>query len=150
MSENNNMNFTREVVESILEKAGAIAKNETIIGDPITFNDVLVVPVVKIAIGFGAGGGSGSGGDDAGKGQGSGGGAGGGVRMEPVCFLVHDGTSVRVLPAIPSKSKGMDHVIEKLPDLLTYAMDTLRSRGDAEEQGGERSQEGSSGSRSSE
>ncbi len=121
-------NFTKEVVEAILEKAGAIAKNETIIGDPITFKDLLVVPVIKLSIGFGAAGGSGA--DGGGKASGSGGGAGGGVKMEPVCFLIHDGTTVRILPALPSKAKGMDSLVEKLPDMLTYAMDSLRARGD--------------------
>ena len=118
--------FLAESIESILEKSKAIATSETLIGDPITFEGVLVVPVVKVMIGFGAGGGEGS---DKGSG-GKGGGAGGGIRVEPSCFLIHDGDTVRVLPATPSKAKGMDALIEKLPDLLTYAMDSLKKRGD--------------------
>ncbi|HEB85352.1 MAG TPA: hypothetical protein ENI92_10195, partial [Bacteroidetes bacterium] len=66
--------------------------------------------------------------------KGVGGGGGGGIKVEPACFLVHDGTTVRVLPVRPSKAKGMDALIEKLPDLLTYAMDSLRSRGDRPEE----------------
>ncbi|MDP8207372.1 MAG: spore germination protein GerW family protein [Candidatus Electryonea clarkiae] len=117
----------QESIETILEKTRAIAKSETLIGEPIKFEGVLVVPVIKVSIGFGAGGGEGVV-DEKSKGTGKGGGAGGGIRIEPSCFLVHDGTTVRVLPAVPSKGKGMDALIEKLPDLLTYAMDTFRKR----------------------
>lgn len=123
--------YLQESIESILEKSRAIAKSETLIGDPITFKDLLVVPVIKVSIGFGVGAGEGT--DDEGKGKGGkGGGAGGGIRVEPSCFLVHDGTTVRVLPVAPSKGKGMDALIEKLPDLLTYAMDSLKKRGDTD------------------
>lgn len=120
----------RNLIEGLLEKAKDIARSETILGDPITFGDVLVVPVVKVSVGFGAGGGSGNG-------KGSGGGGGGGIRISPSAFLVHDGATVRVLPAEPSKAKGMDALIEKLPDLLTYAMDSLRGHGEAEPPGEE-------------
>jgi len=126
-------NYLQESIESILEKARLIAKTETLIGDPITFNDMLIVPVIKVSIGFGAGSGEGSGGNDS-KGGGRGGGAGGGIKIEPSCFLVHDGTSVRILHAAATKAKGMDALIEKLPDLLTYAMDSLGKRGTREQE----------------
>jgi uncharacterized spore protein YtfJ len=113
----------QSLIEGLLEKAKDIARSETIIGEPITFNGVLVVPVIKVSIGFGAGGGDGGG-------KARGGGGGGGIRIEPAAFLVHDGTTVRVLPAEMAKGKGMDHLIEKLPDLLTYAMDSLRGHGE--------------------
>jgi len=117
----------QNLIEGLLEKAREIARSETVVGQPITFRDVLVVPVVQISIGFGAGGGSGA---EGGKGGGVGAGGGGGIRIEPSCFLVHDGTTVRLLPAKGAKGKGMDALIEKLPDLLTYAMDSLRGHGE--------------------
>lgn len=119
----------QKLIEGLLEKARDIARSETVIGEPITFRNVLVLPVVKISIGFGAGGGEGG---EGGKGKGSGGGGGGGIRIEPTCFLVHDGQNVRVLPATPAKGKGVDALIEKLPDLMTYAMDSLRGTSDEE------------------
>ncbi|MCB2200777.1 sporulation protein [bacterium] len=120
-------NEAQNLIEGLLEKARDIARSETVVGEPIKFNDVLVVPVVQISIGFGAGGGSGSEGS---KNGGVGAGGGGGIRIEPSCFLVHDGTTVRLLPAKGGKGKGMDSLIEKLPDLLTYAMDSLRGHGE--------------------
>ncbi len=122
------MSKVQSLVEAILEKARGIARSETLIGDPITFEGVLVVPVVEVSIGFGAGGGEGVTGAKS-EGQG----AAGGIKIAPSCFLVHDGTTVRVIPAKPSKAKGMDALVEKLPDLLTYAMDSLRSHGDKTE-----------------
>ncbi len=122
------MSKVQSLVEAILEKARGIARSETLIGDPITFEGVLVIPVVEVSIGFGAGGGEGVSGAKS-EGQG----AGGGIKVAPSCFLVHDGTTVRVIPAKPSKAKGMDALVEKLPDLLTYAMDSLRGHGDKTE-----------------
>ncbi len=130
-------NLTREVLETILDKAHGIARSETLIGDPIRFENLLVVPVIKVSVGFGAGGGQGNDGDKGSKSGGSGVGAGGGIRVEPSCFLVHDGTTVRVLSAAPTKGKGMDGLIEKLPDLLTYAMDSLRGQGEKAKDEGE-------------
>jgi len=128
----------QNLIEGLLDKAKDIAKSETIVGDPITFNDVLVVPVVQISIGFGAGGG-----DAESNSKNSGGAGGGGIKIEPSCFLVHDGTTVRLLPAKATKAKGMDALIEKLPDLLTYAMDSLRGHGEGEndEEGDEKKAE---------
>lgn len=137
----------KSLIEGLLEKAKDIARTETVIGQPITFRNVLVLPVVRVSIGFGAGGGESG---DSGKTKGSGGGGGGGIRIDPTCFLVHDGHTVRVLPALPAKGKGVDALIEKLPDLMTYAMDSLRgtsfdededdseesSKSDAPEEGG--------------
>lgn len=117
----------QKMIEGLLDKAKDIARSETIIGDPIKFENVLVVPVVKVAVGFGAGGGQGS------NEKSAAGGGGGGIRIDPSCFLVHDGSTVRVLPATASKSKGMEALIEKLPDLLTYAMDSMRGHGPAED-----------------
>jgi uncharacterized spore protein YtfJ len=113
------MSETKNIIDGLLDKAKDIARSETIVGDPIKFENLLVVPVVQVSIGFGAGGGSASD-------KNSGGAGGGGIRIEPSCFLVHDGNTIRLLPAKASKAKGMDSLIEKLPDLLTYAMDSMR------------------------
>jgi uncharacterized spore protein YtfJ len=129
----------QNLIEGLLEKARNIARSETIIGEPIEFGNVLVVPVVKVTVGFGAGGGNDS------DGKAGGGGGGGGIRVDPACFLVHDGVTVRVLPATPGKGKGMDALIEKLPDLLTYAMDSLRGHGEGEPGDEEEGEPGSTG-----
>ncbi|MBZ0263124.1 GerW family sporulation protein [bacterium] len=126
-------NVAQQVIETILEKARSIARSETLLGEPITFNDILVVPVIQVSIGFGAGGGEGSGPSEEGKsalGSGAGGGGGGGIKVEPSCFLVYDGGSVRILSTKPTKGKGVDALIERLPDLLTYAMDSLKNKGE--------------------
>ncbi len=127
------MSMLQESIEAILEKTRHIARSETLIGEPIKFNDLLVVPVVKVSIGFGVGAGEGTEDKEGRKIGGTGGGAAGGIKVEPSCFLVHDGTTVRILHASASKAKGMDALIEKLPDLMTYAMDSLRGAGDKDE-----------------
>jgi len=101
-----------EMLSAIVGEIKAIAKSETIIGQPITLGDKTVVPMVKISVGFGAGGGEGAEKD---KCSGFGGGGGGGVVIEPAAFLVIDGDKVSLLPAGTHK---FDKIVEAVPGIL--------------------------------
>lgn len=101
-----------EMLSAIVGEIKAIAKSETIIGEPVTLGDKTVVPLVKVSVGFGAGGGEGTESD---KRSGYGGGGGGGVMIEPAAFLVIDGDKVSLLPA---KSQRFEKIIESVPNVL--------------------------------
>lgn len=74
-------------ISSIIAHLGQHASVESVYGDPIEFEDRLIVPVTKIGYGFGGGYGS-SGEDD----NGSGGGGGGGMSITPIGVIeVTDG-----------------------------------------------------------
>ena len=68
----------------------------TIIGNPITYNGVIIIPVSKIHLGFV------SGGSDIKPNSNKedplfGGGTGGGLSLSPICFLVVNNNEVSVL-----------------------------------------------------
>ena len=69
------------IIKTVLQEFKEIAKTETVVGKPIAFEEMVIVPVSKISFGFGAGGGKGDKTD-------SGAGTGGGGSVEPVGFIV--------------------------------------------------------------
>ena len=69
------MSAVENLVAVVMGELRQIAKTETVVGEPVTVGDTVIVPVSKISFGFGAGGG---GADEKG---GGGSGTGGGVRL---------------------------------------------------------------------
>ena len=101
-----------ELLTSIIGQLREIAVTESIVGKPVAFGERLVVPVARISVGFGAGGAEGEV-----KGQsGFGGGGGGGAKIEPVGFIIYDGTNFSFLPTSQRKFEG---IIEAIPDLIS-------------------------------
>ncbi len=105
-------NPAKELIKSILDELKAVAKTETIVGDPITIEGKTIIPVCKITLGFGAGGGSGGAKE---KGEGLGSGGGGGVAVYPAAFIVIKGEEVSLLGVKPGR---WEHVLEAIPTLI--------------------------------
>lgn len=108
MSEN-----AQGILDTILDRLGELASSETVIGDPVTVGDIIILPVIKISIGFGAGVGQGN---TEHKNDQSGGGGGGGASVKPVGFLVWDGSEVKFVNVAGKGS--LDSLIDLVPDLL--------------------------------
>lgn len=89
-----------QILKTLLDEIKAIARTETILGEPINIGSNTIIPVCRIMLGFGAGGGEG---EIQEKRGGSGGGGGGGVKVEPAAFIVIKGEEVTVLGAKPGK-----------------------------------------------
>jgi uncharacterized spore protein YtfJ len=108
-----------DLLSTLAAQVRAIAKSETVVGDPITMGDATIIPVTRVTLGFG--GGSGSGEVDerekAEKAGGSGGGGGGGVRIEPAAFILMQAGQVTVLAA-PGKRGALAEMFEQVPDLI--------------------------------
>src|SRR3972149_5517950 len=120
-------NPAQELIKSILEELKAIAKTETIVGEPITIGDKTIVPVCKITLGFGAGGGTG-GAKDKGEGAGSGGGGGGGIF--PAAFIVIKGDEVSVLGVKPGK---WEYILEAIPGIIEKFREGKKGKKEKEE-----------------
>jgi uncharacterized spore protein YtfJ len=71
-------------IEVLVPKLQTLLKADNVLGTPIEYEGMKIIPIV--GYGFGFGGGSGTGGGDQGRGTGTGVGAGGGVM--PISFLV--------------------------------------------------------------
>ncbi|MEW5701854.1 MAG: spore germination protein GerW family protein [Candidatus Zixiibacteriota bacterium] len=102
-----------QILQTIVGELRAMARSETIVGNPVTSGARTVIPISKISVGFGAGGGEGSRVD---KGSGFGGGGGGGVMMEPAAFLVLDADRVYLLST--RKPGAIEAILDAAPDLM--------------------------------
>lgn len=92
----------------------------TIIGNPVTYNGVIIIPVSKIHLGFV------SGGSDIKPNSNKedplfGGGTGGGLSLSPICFLVVNNNEVSVLSIDNST-----HLVEKLMDVFPKIFDKVK------------------------
>jgi len=120
-------NPAKELIKSILDELKAIAKTETIVGEPITIGDKTIVPVCKITLGFGAGGGTGGAKD---KGEGAGSGGGGGVAIFPAAFIVIKGDEVSVLGVKPGK---WEYILEAIPGIIEKFREGKKGKKEKEE-----------------
>ena len=106
--------YTKDILETILEKLRSLASTETVVGHPVQVGEITILPVIKISVGFAAGGGEGTG--EEGKGlKGTGSGGGGGASVNPVGFIVLDGKEVRFVGIGKGKIEAL---FETIPELL--------------------------------
>jgi len=125
------MTVAKEFMESLLGEFRQLAATETILGAPMTFDGVTIVPVIRIAVGVGAGGGEGAvtASKDTGPGKGTGVGGGGGVRVEPAAFIVLKDGEVQIMAA-PGRGGRLAEAFEHLPDLVTKVMASRKEKGE--------------------
>lgn len=117
-----------DMMGSTLTKIKDMVDVNSIIGDPITTPEgVMLIPVSKVKTGFG-GGGSDFASAAANKNNNFGGGYGGGVTITPVAFLVVKGESVRLLPVAEPASNSMERLIEMLPELIDQLSNLTREK----------------------
>ena len=106
-----------ELMETTMSKIRQMVDANTVIGQPITAADgIVLVPVSKVTFGFA------SGGSDFSPKQPSadpnfGGGAGAGVKITPVAFLVIKNGEVSVLSVTPPADTLVDKLLEGIPEL---------------------------------
>lgn len=123
-------NSLSEMLTATMSKVQQMVDVNTIVGKPIQVGDgVTIIPISKMRIGIGGGG------SDfttktsaAAKKDPFGGGMGCGVNIDPVVFLVVQGSSVRMLPVATPASTTADRLIEQGPELLDKLADFLDSR----------------------
>jgi uncharacterized spore protein YtfJ len=102
----------KETLSSIIGELKAIASTKTVVGDPLTLDDKMVVPVSRIMVGFGVGGGEG---EDVKKRGGFAGGGAGGARIDPIGFIIIDGEKISFLPTKPGRFEGF---IDSIPGIV--------------------------------
>ena len=103
------------MLENTIAKIREMVDVNSVIGDPITTPDgVTIIPVSKVSVRFGGGG------SDYAKStkDAFGGGAGGGVKVTPICFLIVQNGSVRMMPVAAPASTTADRIVEMVPDTL--------------------------------
>jgi len=112
----------KETLSSIIGELKAIASTKTVIGEPLTLGDKMVVPVSRIMVGFGVGGGEG---EEVKKRGGFAGGGGGGARIEPIGFILIDEDKISFLPTKPGRFEGL---IESIPAIVEKLKQSNRGK----------------------
>ena len=110
-------NHITAIMDVTMEKLRAMVDAQTIIGDPITVDEITLIPVSKVSFGMATGGS-----DFPSKTQSGlfGGGGGAGVTIAPVAFLAVKDGNVRMMP-VYSEATGIDKAMAIAPDLLDKA-----------------------------
>ena len=102
-------------MNSAMQKLRELVDVNTIIGDPITTPDgILIIPISRVAFGFGSGG---SDWPTQNPKETFGGGSGGGVSITPIGFLIVSGGEVKLLQLAAQGNTG-DRLINMVPDLV--------------------------------
>ena len=121
-----------EHLQSMFSKMENFISTKTVVGEPIHFGDIIVVPLVEVS--FGAASGIGEGASE----QGMGGGGGGlGAKLNPVAVVVIVDGTVQLVNV--KNQDSVNKLIDMIPGLLSkIKLDGLFSKGskeDAKEQG---------------
>jgi len=110
-----------EIVESLtkttLEEIEKVLTTRTVVGEPITIGDRVLIPLISVGFGFGAGGGSGRG-EAKQKGEGAGGGTGGGAWVRPSAVVIIEKEGVKVEPVRGGLSSAIQSIGESIPKVV--------------------------------
>lgn len=109
-----------EFAETVMSKLHAMVDVNTVVGEPITTPDgIMMIPVSSVSFGFGSGGT-----DFTTKNQKEnqknpfGAGAGAGVRIYPIAFVVVKDGNVRIMNIEPPASTTVDRIIDQAPEVI--------------------------------
>ena len=123
------MEHLKDMLDLVTARFSDFSDSNVVVGEPIEFDEVTVVPLTRVSVGFGGGGGEGEGDFPAGKGKakakpakfgkgkGTGGGAGAGGKARPVAVILFDKDGVSVQP-IPQKKGLLDKLFDKVPEVI--------------------------------
>ena len=111
MADNNNK--FNSTVESLFSGMDSFVSAKTVVGDAVTVNDTIIVPLVDVAFGVGAGAFSGEGKNNAGGGL--------GAKLSPSAVLViHNGQTKLVNV---KNQDTMTKILDMVPDIVDKVAD---------------------------
>ena len=125
------MEGVENLVKTTLGEIEKVLSTRTVVGEPISIQDVTLIPLISIGFGFGAGGGEGKG-EAKQKGEGSGGGTGGGAWVRPKAVVIIDKEGVRIEPIMGGVSYAMEKAGEAIPRMVDRF---LEKRGEQKKEG---------------
>jgi uncharacterized spore protein YtfJ len=117
------------LVKSTVDQLGQVLDARSVVGEPMIFGDITIIPLVSVGFGFGAGGGGGEGVDPRGKpGMGGGGGGAGGGGIKPVAVIIVDKNGAR-LERIPERPGGFERLGTAFASLFEKRSESKAEKG---------------------
>ena len=98
----------QDVVQSLFKGMDTVLATKTVVGEPMTIGDTIIVPLVDVSFGFGAGSGS--------NGQKNSGAGGLGGKITPSAVLVIKNGSTKLVNI--KNQDTVTRVLDMLPDLV--------------------------------
>lgn len=90
------MNKIADIISTAADKASIALKENSVLGDPITVDGTMIIPVYKLSFGFGGGGFDGT---NTKNSDSVAGGAGAGVTKKPVSYITIQNGEISILSA---------------------------------------------------
>ena len=109
------MNNIADIINITADKAHYALKENSVLGDPITVDGIMIIPVYKVSYGFGGGGFDGIGSK---KPDAIAAGAGAGVTKKPISYITIQDGKISVLSAEETSNNG----------IFSKALELLRKR----------------------
>lgn len=112
------------IMQVTMDKIRSVVDSETIVGDPITVNNMTIIPVSKLTFGVASGGSD----FPSKKTEGTyfGGGSGIGAAVTPVGFLVIKGNEVKMLN-VGEETTPLERVITSMPETVEKISSLFKS-----------------------
>ena len=121
------MEVVENLVKTTLGEIEKVLSTRTVVGEPITIQDVTLIPLISVGFGFGAGGGEGRG-EAKQKGEGSGGGTGGGAWVRPKAIIIIDKGGARIEPIMGGVSTAIEKIGETIPRMVEKYLEKRSER----------------------
>lgn len=122
------MNECESLLKATIYEMEKLLTSKTVVAEPVTWEGITVVPLLRVSVGFGAGAGPAKEGEAA-----TGGGAGGGFKMKPVAVIVIEKDQVKVESLVKNRDAKypfMESVLEKIPQILKRELKERDERGE--------------------
>jgi len=121
------MDVAESLVKTTLGEIEKLLSTRSVVGEPMKFDGITLIPLLTIAFGFGAGGGAGRG-DEKRKGEGEGGGTGGGATAMVTAVIVIDKDGVRIEPVKGGITSTIERLGEKIPSTIEKGVEKIADR----------------------
>lgn len=124
MAENNCSTSINSTLKSLFQDMNGFVSSKTIVGDPITFGDTILLPLVDVSFGAAAGAFAKE------KGKNAGGGVGG--KISPNCVLVIQGENIRLVSI--RNQDSISKIVDLVPDIANKIMAAVRKKKETPEE----------------
>jgi uncharacterized spore protein YtfJ len=121
------MEMVESLTKTTLGEIEKILNTRTIVGEPMTIGEVIIIPLISIGFGFGAGGGTGRG-ESKQKGEGAGSGTGGGAWVRPSAVVIIEKDNVRVESVKGGLSSAIQSIGESVPKMVENITEKVVNR----------------------
>jgi len=123
-----------KLVQASMDEIQKVLSTISVLGEPITVEGIVLIPVVSTGLMFGAGGGEGKQ-PNREQAEGAGGGTGGGLGIRARAIIIVDKNGARVEPIKSSMASVAEKIAEKAPEFMGQMMEKRKESKEEKKEG---------------